>query len=154
MKRASDKRRVLLAITETSSLSTLWRVVTQQAEGEQTELVTVFVCDDRWHRAASLPFTREISRVSGSDEDFTRQRATAIHEDHAGRARERLSELAAEAKLQHSFAVLSQFEAGAVRQVVRVEQDVLIAPAVLEDWPVFAELARLNRRVLIVDSDA
>ena len=34
---------------------------------------------------------------------------------------------------------------------VRVEQDLLIAPSALEDRPVFIELARLNRKILLVD---
>ena len=153
MKRASDKRRVLLAITETSSLSTLWRVVTQQAEGEQTELVTVFVCDDRWHRAASLPFTREVSRVSGGSENFTPQRAQQIKEDTVGRKHRELEELAKEAELPFDFEVLAEHDAAKLEEFVSVEQDVLIAPSFLKSRPIYAELTRLKCRILFVDEE-
>lgn len=144
-------RRVALAVTESSPLDKLWNVLVEHLEGSQAEIFTIFVSDDRWHRAASLPFTREISRLSGSDRDFTQQRAAAIHGDLAGRAREHINRLAAETKQQISFAILSEREAPEVRQLVSVECDVLIAPSMLEHWPIFAELMRVNRQVLLVD---
>ena len=153
MKRASDKRRLLLAITETSSLSTLWRVVTQQAEGEQTELVTVFVCDDRWHRAASLPFTREVSRVGGGSANFTPQRAQQIKDDTVGRKRQELQKLASDAELSLEFEVLPEHDAQRLRDFVTFEQDVLIAPALLKERPIYAEITRLKCRILFVDDE-
>ena len=146
-----ETRRIILAVTETSSLDRLWNVVVEHVAGARPKIITVFVSDDRWHRAASLPFTREISRVSGAGEDFTRQRAEQIGTETAGRARERISTLAAEAELDFVFEVLAEHETARVRQVVRVEQDLLIAPSALEDRPVFIELARLNRKILLVD---
>ena len=144
-------QRVALALTETSPLDKLWQTLVEHLAGASAEVVTIFVSDDRWHRAASLPFTREISRLSGTDRDFTRQRAALLHGDLAGRAREQVSRLAAETKLQISFAILSEHEPPEVRRLISIERDVLIAPSILEHWPVFAELARVNRQVLLVD---
>jgi hypothetical protein len=144
-------RRVALAVTESSPLEKLWEALVEHLAEGDAEIVTIFVSDDRWHRAASLPFTREISRLSGADREFTRRRAAAIHGDLAGRAQERIRTLAAETKRQISFAVLSGREAPQPHQVISIECDMLIAPSILEHWPVFAELTRINRQVLLVD---
>jgi hypothetical protein len=106
MNSPSNKRRVFLAITETSPLSELWRAVTEHLGDAQAELVTVFVSDDRWRRAASLPFTREISGVSGSSENFTLQRAEQIDKDAVASAQCEIRQLAAEAELQVAFEFL------------------------------------------------
>ena len=148
---ATRPRRVALAVTEGSPLDKLWNVLVEHLQGSHAEIVTIFVSDDRWHRAASLPFTREISRLSGSERDFTRQRAAALHGDLAGRTREQISRLAAETKQQISFTILSERETPEVHQLVSIECDVLIAPSMLEHWPVFAQLTRVNRQVLLVD---
>jgi hypothetical protein len=148
---SSRPRRVALAVTECSPLDKLWNALVEHLAGAHAEIVTIFVSDDRWHRAASLPFTREISRLSGSDRDFTRQRAAALHGDIAGRARQQIDRLAAETQQQISFAILSEREADEVHRLVSVECDVLIAPSILEHWPLFAELTRVHRQVLLID---
>ena len=148
---APRPRRVALAVTETSPLDKLWQKLVELLAGEHAEVVTIFVSDDRWHRAASLPFTREISRLSGAGQDFTRQRAAALHGDLAGRTREQLNRLASETKLQITFEILSAHESPELRQHICIERDILIAPIALEGWPIFAELARVNRKVLLVD---
>ena len=153
MSKATKKRRVLLAITETTPLSTLWRVVTQQVEGTKTELVTVFVCDDRWHRAASLPFTREVSRVGGNSANFTPQRAQQIKEDTVGRKHRELEKLASDAELSFAFEVLPEQDAGRLKDLITFEQDVLIAPALLKDRPIYAEITRLKCRILFVEEE-
>ena len=153
MRKASDKRRVLLAITETSSLRTLWRVVTQQVEGDKTELVTVFVSDDRWHRAASLPFTREVSRMGGGSANFTPKRAQQINEDTVGRKHRELEALAREAQLNLEFEVLPEHKAERLKDLVTFEQDVLIAPSLLKERPIYAEITRLKCRILFVDDE-
>ena len=144
-------RRVLLAVTETSPVEKLWQALVDCVAGGHAEVITVFVSDDRWRRAASLPFTREISRLSGVHADFTRRRAEHIDEDAVERARERIGELAASKGLELVFELLPEHETTRVREVVRMEQDVLIAPSVLEGRPVFTELARLNRRIMLID---
>ncbi len=144
-------KRVLLVITASSPVEKLWRAVVECIEGAPTEVMTVFLSDDRWRRAASLPFTREISRTSGTVADFTHRRAARIDEDAVAAARAKLGELAADLGLQFVFALLPEHEAARVREIVQVEQDFLVAPSVLEGRPFFAELARLNRRILLVD---
>ena len=153
MNSTSNKRRVLLAVTETSPLAELWRAVTEHLGDAQAELVTVFVSDDRWRRAASLPFTREISGVSGSSENFTPQRAEQIDKDAVDRAQSEIRQLAAKAELQVAFEFLSEHDAAQIHELVKVEQDVLIAPSFFRSRPIYAELTRLRCRILLVDSE-
>ena len=153
MSQANDKRRILLAITESSSLPELWRVVTETLQSGAAELVTVFVSDDRWHRAASLPFTREVSSVGGGSENFTPKRAQQIDEDAVGRKRRELNDLASEADLKYVFEVLPEHDAARLREFVTFEQDVLIAPSLLKSRPIYAELTRLKCRILFVDEE-
>lgn len=153
MNEANDKRRILLAITETSSLPELWRAVIENLQSGADELVTVFVSDDRWHRAASLPFTREVSRVDGGSENFTLQRAQQIDEDTVGQKRRELNELASEADLQYAFEVLPEHDAARLHEFVTFEQDVLIAPSFLKSRPIYAVLTRLKCRIQFVDAE-
>jgi len=153
MSSTDNKRRVLLAVTETSPLTELWRAVTEHLGGAHAELVTVFVSDDRWRRAASLPFTREISRVSGSSENFTPQRAEQIDKDAVASTQRQIQQLAAEAELQVAFEFLSEHDAAQIHELVKVEQDVLIAPSFFRRRPIYAELTRLRCRILLVDSE-
>lgn len=148
---AEQVRRVLLVINESSPLEELWRALLECSEGMPTEVITVFLSDDRWRRAASLPFTREISRLSGLFADFTHRRAERVDEHAVEHLRTKLGELAADKGLQFVFEILSEHETARVQEVVHVEQDILIAPSVLEDRPVFAELARLIHRIMLVD---
>jgi len=153
MSRPSEKRRVLLAITEASPLQDLWRAVVDYLAGSHGELMTVYFSDDRWHRAASLPFTREVSKVSGDSEDFTRERAQQIDEDTVGRTHRELEKLASEAKLPFAFEVLPEHDATRLREIVSVQHDVLILPTFLKNRPIYAELTRLKCRVYYVDAE-
>ena len=146
-------RRVMLALNEASSLPTLWRAVTEQLGEGSAELVTVFITDDRWHRAASLPFTREISRFSGLPGDFTRQRADEVNRDVLGRTQRAVAQLAAERQLDFVFEILAEHSADQIHRLVRMEQDLLIAPSLFRGHPIFAELSRLKCRVLLVDTE-
>ncbi len=153
MSRPSEKRRILLAITEASPLPDLWRAVVDYLAGAHGELTTVFVSDDRWHRAASLPFTREVSKVSGDSEDFTRERARQIDEDTVGRTHRELEKLASEAELSFAFEVLPEHDASKLREIVSVQHDVLILPSFLKSRPIYAELTRLKCRVYYVETE-
>jgi hypothetical protein len=153
MSSTNNKRRVLLAVTETSPLPELWRAVTKHLAGAHAELVTVFVSDDRWRRAASLPFTREISRVSGGSENFTPQRAEQIDKDAVASAQRQIKQLAAKAELQVAFEFLSEHDAAQIHELVKVEQDVLIAPSFFKRRPIYAEFTRLRCQILLVDSE-
>ena len=153
MSKASEKRRVLLAITEASPLQDLWRAVVDYLAGSHGELTTVFFSDDRWHRAASLPFTREVSKVSGDSEDFTRERAQQIDDDTVGRTHRELEKLASEAELSFAFEVLPEHDASKLKEIVSVQHDVLILPSFMKSRPIYAELTRLKCRVYYVDTD-
>lgn len=148
----NDVRRVMLALWETSSLQDLWRAALQHISDAPAELVTVFVTDDRWRRAASLPFTREVSRFGGATKDFTKVRAEQLDKEAVAQAEGRVKKLATEARIQFSFTVLGEHEALRIGEFVTSESDLLIAPAVLKRWPIYAEIARLNCRILLVDT--
>ena len=150
---ANDIRRIMLAVTETSPLDKLWQLLVEQVAGAQAEVVTVFVSDDTWYRVASLPFSVEISRISGARVAFTRRRAEQLGEDAAGRARQRLEQLAAEAGLALVFEMLTTTETGRLQKLAALERDLLIAPSALKGLPVLSELAGRHRRVLLVEVD-
>ena len=153
MRDAHDIRRVMLAITESSPLDKLWQSLIENIAGARAEVVTVFVCDDTWRRVASLPFAVEISRISGARVAFTKRRAEQLGEDAAGRARQRLEQLAAGTGLQVVFEVLTTTEASQVGRLVDIEHDLLIAPSVLKGMPWLSELAGRHRQVLLVEVD-
>jgi hypothetical protein len=153
MTKADNIRRIMLAVTETSPLDELWRSLVEQVAGSQAEVVTVFVNDDTWYRVASLPFAVEISRISGARAAFTRQRAEQLGQDAAGRARQRLEQLAAETGLRLVFEMLTSNETGRLQQLAEIERDLLIAPSVLKGLPLLAALAGRHRQVLLVEVD-
>lgn len=149
----SEFRRIMLAITESSSLNELWSAVEKHLANEPAELITLFFTDDRWHRAASLPFTREIPRLGGGSADFTPQRADQVGEDAVQRARARLQQLAERAKIKLAFEMLKEHELTRLQEFVTSESDVLIAPAIFKGQPLYAELTRLKCRILLIDAD-
>lgn len=149
---ANEMRRIMLAVTETTSLPELWAAVMEHLAETPAELITVFVSDDRWRRAASLSFTREISRIGGSSCEFTPQRAEQLGREAATRTQGLLQKLAADAKIQAAFETLEQHETTRVQEFIMSESDVLIAPSGLQAWPIFAELSRLKCQILLVDT--
>ena len=151
-KESSKTRRVMMAVTETSSLQELWREAMEQLAGECTELITVFVHDDRWRRAASLPFTEEISRASGGSMNFTLQRAEQVDSDAVMRTQGQLQKLATNAEIHLVFEILAEHEAMRIHELVRSESDLLIAPSFFKGQPIYSELARLKCRILLVDT--
>ena len=79
MKITDDKLRVVIAVTASSPLAALWHAAMNLLDESPGQLVALFIDDDRWQRAASLPFTREISRIGGAVADFTVQRAEQVN---------------------------------------------------------------------------
>ena len=146
-------RRALLVVTETSPVDKLWRALLEDLADAQAEVVAVFVSDDRWTRAASLPFTREISRLSGGSEVFTTRRAEQVVGDMVERVRERIRQLAEDRQMRLVFEILRVQEPQRIRHFVRIEHDVLIGPSMLQHWADFADLARPERRVVLVDDE-
>jgi len=151
-KSTSNTRRVMLALNETSSLHDLWRAAMEDLAREHAELITVFISDDRWRRAASLPFTKEVSRASGSSMNFTPQRAEEVDRDAVKRTQGRLERLAMDSETQLVFEILAEQEATRIHEFVRSESDLLIAPSFFKGRPIYAELARLKCRILLVDA--
>lgn len=151
-KSTSNTRRVMLAVTETSSLQDLWRAAMDQLAGERAELITVFVSDDRWRRAASLPFTEEVFRTGGGSANFTLQRAEQVDRDALTRTQGRLQQLATEAEIQLAFEIIAEHEAIRIHELVRSESDLLIAPSFFKGRSFYSELTRLKCRMLLVDT--
>jgi hypothetical protein len=152
-KGTNNTRRVMLAVTDASSLQVLWRAAMERLTSERGELIAVFVHDDRWRRAASLPFTEEISRASGGSMNFTLQRAEEVDRDALARTQGRLQELAADSQIQFAFEILAEHEATRIHEFVRSESDLLIAPSFFKRRPFYGELARLKCRILLVDAN-
>ena len=151
-KETSNTRRVMLAVTEASSLQALWCAAMEHMTGERAELITVFVHDDRWRRAASLPFTKEFFRAGGGSMNFTLQRAEEVDSDAAMRTQGRLQQLATDSEIQLAFEILAEHEATRIHELVRSESDLLIAPSFFKGRPFYTELAQVKCRILLVDA--
>jgi len=149
-----EKFRVLIAITETSAVDALWQVALRHLDNEASELTAVYVSEDRWHRAASLPFTREISRVSGANADFTLQRAKQLHDEAVERARLLVNKLASDAKLKPTFEVLTGSDVTRIRQLLEGSGNLMIASSIIGRRPLLAEFEKLGCRIELVDDTA
>ena len=150
MKKRDGPARVLIAVTEMSPVPDLWRAALNRIDRD-AEVVALFLSDDRWRRAASLPFTREISRL-GAVADFTRQRADQISRDSVARVRRSLAELAREADLAHSFEELSDRNTTRLEELVAGPRSVLIASSLITREPIYALILTLDCRIELVDS--
>lgn len=152
MGKANDKARIVIAVTELTPVQQLWREALQRLGDSRAEILALFFADDRWHRAASLPFTREISRVSGMDTDFTLRRASLVHEDAINSARFRMHDLASKADLTLVFEVLPESDQHRIRELVAGSQNTLIAPSFITRRPLFAELQKLDCRIILIET--
>ena len=151
MNPADDTLHIVIAVTESSPMQELWQAAMQHLSDAPSELTVLFVADDRWRRAASLPFTREISRIGGTTADFTLQRAEQLAREAIARARRRTKQLAAETKLARAFRVLSEPDPRQLRQLVGTGPNVLIAPRFIERQPIYAHFVQLGCRIMLVD---
>jgi hypothetical protein len=152
MKKTDDRRRVVIAVTETSPLSALWRAAMDLMNESPADLVALFVDDDRWRRAASLSFTREISRVSGAVADFTAQRAEQLNKEAITRTQQHIEKLASKADLALAFEVLPESDQKRIRELVGTGQNVLVAPSFIRTRPIYAHLTRLDCRILLIEA--
>ena len=103
-------RRILLAVTEASPVESLWQSLIDALEEGGADVVTVFVREEQWRRAASLPFTREISRLSGAQAEFTHRRAQQVSVDTAVRVQQQLQQRASETRLKLEIEVVTEQE--------------------------------------------
>lgn len=149
-KQESETNRVIIAITELAPVQPLWREALQHLQESHAELLALFLADDQWHRAASLPFTREISRLSGTDVDFTAKRASEVHKEAVERAQRQLHKLAADANRKLAFEVLAESDQNKVREIVTETRTILIMPSELAERPIFADLQKSGCRVVLI----
>ena len=140
-----------MALTETSPIDVLWRVTLERLQNPEIEFLTLYISDDRWQRAASLPFTREIPRFGGMSSVFTIEQARRIHEAAVERARERMEQLAAEAKRRLIFEALSETDEQRLREIVGKRDSILIVPSYLVKQPIFSCLSESGCQIELVD---
>lgn len=152
MKKTNDRLRVVIAVTESSSLPALWRAAMKLMSNSPAEIVAVFLDDDRWRRAASLPFTREISRIGGAVAEFTVQRAKQVNEDAITQMQRRIERLASKADLGLEFEVVPESDQKRIKELVGTGRNVLVAPSVITTWPIYARLTRLDCRILLIET--
>ena len=152
MKKSDDRARILIAVTETSPVTELWQAALEQLDRD-AELVALFVSDDRWHRAASLPFTREISRL-GAVADFTRQRADQLYKESVARIRKSIAELAEQSDVAPEFEELSDRNAARLEELAAGARSVLIASSLITREPIYTFISSLDCRIELIDSPA
>lgn len=155
MKNRNEERRIeriAITVTEVVTVSQMWRTALQLAKGPSVELVAVLLSDDRWQRAATLPFTREISRLSGAHADFTLQRASEVHKDTIETVRKELQQLASEASLETAVEVMPESDRDKIRGRLAGSDSTLVVPALLANHPLLKELEALGCRITLVDS--
>ena len=148
---AESRTRIIITLTETSPIDVLWSVALERLTSPETELLTLYIADDRWQRAASLPFTQEIPRLGGVPAVFTMQRAQRLHDAAVARARQRMQQLAAEAKRRLEFEILSEPDEKRLRELVGERDSILIAPSLIRKQPIFAQLSTIGCRIELVE---
>ena len=144
--------RVVIAVTETTPVGLLWETALRLLRESPAELAALYVQDDRWHRVASLPFTREILRSGGVAVDFTRQRAEQVRRERAARVREAIRKLAAEVNLEPVFEILDESDALRLREFIGSRENILVAPSFISTRPIYAMLSELNCRIELVEA--
>lgn len=147
---AESKIRIVIALTESSPVPELWRVAMRIMEEAPADVVALYFEDDKWRRAASLPFTREVSRT-GRVSDFSLTRAEEIHRKAIERVQEIVARLAAEAEIPSAFEVLPESDVALVRKFVG-SRNVLVAASQISKRPIYFELNKLDCRILLVEA--
>lgn len=150
MAKSNDRMRVLIAVTETSPVAELWQAALKRRERD-AELIALLVSDDRWQRAASLPFTREISRL-GAVADFTQQRADQLYKESVARIRSSIAKLAEQSDLAPEFEELSERNAARLKELAAGTQSVLIASSLITREPIYTYISRLDCRIELVET--
>jgi len=150
MAKTEQADRVLIAITEFSPVDLLWQAALKRIGDARTELLALYFAEDHWRRAASLPFTREISRVSGTRVEFTRQRAEQLHSEAIERTRDLMKRLAAESNRAFGFEVLSSEDLDRLKDFVAGTGSIVIAPSLITRLPIFPAISSLNCRIELV----
>jgi hypothetical protein len=153
MAKTEMKHRVVIAVTETSPVARLWDAALRLLRESPADVVALYVEDDRWHRVASLPFTREILRSGGIPVQFTRQRAEQVSRERAARVHESIQKLAAESNLELVFEVLREADTARLREFIGSRENILIAPSFISTRPIYAMLSEMNCRIELVEAE-
>ena len=153
MTKSEMRLRVIIAVTETTPVARLWETALRLLQETPADLAALYLQDDRWYRAASLPFTREILRRGGIPVDFTQQRAEQVSRERAARVREVIRELAAESKLEPVFESLSESDAVRLREFIGSRENIFVAPSFISTRPIFSMLSEMNCRIELVEAE-
>ncbi len=153
MAKTEMRFRVVLAVTETTPVARLWETVLRLLRDTPAELTALYVEDDRWHRIASLPFTREILRSGGVAVEFTQQRAEQVGRERAARMQELVQKLAAESNLKAAFEILRESDAERLREFIGSRENIIVAPSFISTRPIFAMFSAMNCRIELVDAE-
>ena len=151
-KKTDDRLRVVIALTESSPLDVLWREAMKLMQDSPADLLALLVDDERWRRAASLPFTREISRISGAVAEFTPQRAEELNREGITRMQSRMQELATKAHLAVRFEVLPESDRERIRKFIGAGRNILIAHSLIRGRPIYTHLSQCDCRMLLIDA--
>ena len=154
MPAGNTRRRVLIALTETGSVRRLWQALNEiLREVPDSEILAIFLADDNWHRAASLPFTREVLMHSGAVRDFTPQRAREIVDEAAGRTRSELETLASESGSSFTFQIVTTTNEAQLEGLAIEAGSLVVAPSELAGSRVHALLERLSCEIVLVETE-
>ena len=146
-----EKRCVLIALTEQGPVRQIWQTLLDLlSEGNDSEVVALFVTDDRWDRAASLPFTREVLLISGSSRDFTPQMAREIVHETAAEIRSELEALAAEAGYRFTFEIVPTGDQTQVEQLTSGTVNVVIVSSELAGSPLHSAFEKICCDIVLV----
>jgi hypothetical protein len=149
----NDKKhtqRVVIALTETSPVADLWEAAMQAMSGPGVEFIALFLHDESWRRAASLPFTREVSLAGGKVSDFTLQRAEQLLNHTAERLRKNIEDLAKRAGQPIAFLVLSEQDQVPAKTLISSET-IVVGPSMLAEHPILMELRRADFRIVLIE---
>lgn len=142
---------IFVVITETSPVEALWRTALDRAREAGSEVNILIVRDERWHRAASLPFTSEIPRLGGPRRKFTTERAEALVGEAIARLRGMAQALAAESRIECHFHVVTETVFPDLEGLVVGRRGVLVASSELETLPIFEQARGLRCEIVLVD---
>ena len=152
MNQNDDKCRIVIAVTETTEVPRLWRAALQNVGRSEAELLALYLIDNHWHRAASLPFTREISRIGGGDADFTVKRADQLSKEAQQRIEQIVRKLAEDSGLAYAFKAVSEIDPNLRAELVADYRTVLIASSVVSRRPIFTQLEQLNWHIELIEA--
>lgn len=150
----SDRRRIVIALTETSPVPRLWHAAMALRAESPADLLTLFLQDERWLRAASLPFTREFPRSGGRPTEFTHERAREVSQETARQAKRLIEQLADKAKTQVMFETVLQPDRGRLIELIGEYQSILIAHDAITALPIYLHFVELGCHIELIGSSA